>query len=212
MNIGKKVASVGVFAITAVMVVGVPVSYAALSADSSLTQSVTAGTLSTSVRDAAGSVVASPSFGMSNTTASSTSAQTSTGTFGSATQRITVDNPGASNGGWTLALSATGAWSNVGATESYPFDAATSADGQLTVDPSTATLTAVTGGATGVSQGSSATFVNGVTDSIQLLNAGATSADVWNGYLTGVGLSQTVPAGTPVDSYSLTVTQTVATQ
>ncbi len=48
---------------------------------------------------------ASPSFAMTAKTASTTAVQTSTGTFGTATQRITVDNPGASSTGWTLTLS-----------------------------------------------------------------------------------------------------------
>ena len=59
------------------------------------------------MRDSGGAVVASPSFAM-GAVAVSTSTQTSTGTFGSNSQRITVDNPnGSTNGGaWTLALNA----------------------------------------------------------------------------------------------------------
>lgn len=210
MKVIKKASLAVALAATFGVAVGVPSSYAALTADSELTQEVTAGTLSTSVRDASGAVVASPSFGMSSTVASSTAAATSTGTFGTNAQRISVDNPGGANSGWTLALSGTGTWTS--GSDTYPFNAATGPAGQLTVDPSVATLTPVTpssGGTTGVTLGTSGTFNTGVS-SIDLITAAASSADVWNGYITGVGLSQTVPSGTPVGNYSLTVTQTVA--
>ena len=193
----------------AVVLIGTPAAFAALTANSNLTQTVNPGALSTSILDSGGSAVGSPSFAMTATTAS-TVTQTSTGAFGDNNQRITVENPGASNSGWTLALSATGSWS--AGSKTYPYNGATAADGQLTVDPSAGTLTPTFGTSTGISQGSSSTFVSGSVSSIELLNAGATSDDVWSGYLTGVGLSQTVPAGTSAASYTLVVTQTVATQ
>lgn len=193
----------------AAVLLGAPAAFAALTADSDLTQTVNPGALSTSILDSGGSPVGSPTFAMTATTVS-TSTQTSTGTFGDGNQRITVENPGASNTGWTLALSATGSWSD-GGSNTYPYNGASPAAGQLTVDPSVSTLTAVFGGSTGVVKGVSDNFDTG-TSSIELLNAGATSADVWNGYLTGVGLSQTIPAGTPAASYELVVTQTVAAQ
>lgn len=206
----RRLASkVSILAIAGVVLV-TPAAYAALTADSDLTQTVNPGSLSTSVLDSGGAPVGSPSFGMTATTASTTT-QTSTGSFGENNQRITVENPGASNTGWTLALSGTGSWSD-GGTNTYPFDAATSAAGQLTVDPSVGTLTPTFGTSTGITKGSSATFNNGVVDSIELLNAGASSDDVWSGYITGVSLSQTVPAGSAAASYSLTVTQTVTAQ
>lgn len=192
------------------IIISVPAAYAATSAGSNLTQTVNPGSLSTSILDSGGSPVGSPSFGMSATTAATTT-QTSTGTFGNTNQRITVENPGASNTGWTLALAGTGSWSD-GGTNAYPFDGATSAAGQLTVNPSAGTLTPTFGTSTGITKGSSATFLNGTVDSIELLNAGATSDDVWSGYLVGTTLSQTVPAGTPAASFSLTVTQTVTAQ
>ncbi len=190
--------------------VGAPAAFAALTASSNLTQTVNPGALSTSILDSGGSPVVSPSFGMSATTASTTT-QTSTGIFGDNAQRITVENPGASNTGWTLALSATGSWSD-GGTNSYPYDGASAAAGQLSVNPSVGTLNSTFGTSVGISTGSSSTFVSGSVSSIQLLNAGAGSDDAWRGYLTGVGLSQTVPAATPAANYSLTVTQTVTAQ
>lgn len=191
-----------------------PAVQAATTADSQLTQTINAGVLSTSVLDAGGSVVVSPSFAMSAGTVSTSSQQTVTGTFGSNTQRITVDNPGASDTGFTLTIAATGGasatWTD--AAKTYPFNAATAAQGQLTINAAVGTLTPVVGTATGITKGTSATFSGGANTPISLLNAGATSDNVWNGYLTGVSLSQTIPAATPVGNYAISLTQTVAAQ
>lgn len=184
-----------------------PFAYAATTANSTLTQSITAGALSTDVRNGSNGVVAAPSFAMSAATVS-TSQQTVSGTFGTAAQRISVDNPGGANNGWTLTLNATtpgtGTWTS--GANSYAYNG-TAAAGQLTVDPSVANLTSSVGASTGITKGSSAAFSG--TNAITLLNAAAASDDIWNGYLTGVGLSQTIPGATPAGSYSLSVTQTV---
>jgi hypothetical protein len=208
----KRIILSGLLSVGLLVAAG-PVAYAALTADSQLTQTINAGVLSTSIRDGSGAVVASPSFGMGAATVS-TSLQTVTGTFGTASQRITVDNPGASATGFTLALAATGGasatWTD--GAKTYPFNGASSATGQLSVDPSVGTLTAAAGTTTGITKGSPSTFSGGGNTPIQLLNAGASSDDVWNGYLTGVGLSQTIPASTPAGSYTISLTQTVAAQ
>lgn len=189
-------------------VLAVPITYAATNYDSKLTQAITAGTISTDVRTAAGVVVASPSFGMTSVNISN-SQQTSTGTFGDSAQRITVDNPGGANSGWTLALQATvpttGKW--VSGANNYDYKGAASA-GQLTINPATGTITPVTGGITGVTKGTSASF-SGVGSPITLMQAGGTASTIWNGYMTGVGLSQTIPASQPGGTYSIDMTQTV---
>lgn len=206
----QKLLAAGLIATVGLMV-GVPAVHAAQdTADSSLTQEVVAGVLTTEVQTSGGVTVPSPSFAMTQTTAS-TSTETSTGTFGEAGQRIAVSNPGVSgDGAWTLALSATGSWTD--GSDTYPYNGATAADGQLTVNPSGASITETfgSGGATGVSVGTSDTFDTG-TSSITLMTADNTADEVWEGYLTGVGLSQTVPAGTPAGNYTLTVTQTLST-
>jgi hypothetical protein len=51
--------------------------------------------------------------------------------------------------------------------------------------------------------------VSGTTNSITLLTAAASSDDIWNGYLTGIGLSQKVPPSKPAGTYVLDLTQTV---
>lgn len=207
MKLDKKVLS-GVLIAVGVVAVVPFVAYAAQEAESQLTQEITAGALSTDIRNASGVVVASPVFPMTGVVASTTQ-QTATGTFGSNTQRVTVDNPGGANGGWTLTWNATtpGAAQWVSGSDTYDYNG-TVADGQLTVDPSVGQITPLIGGATGVSLGGSASFSG--TNPISLLTADATSADVWNGYITGVGLSQTIPAGQPVGSYTIDMTQTIA--
>lgn len=204
-----KITRFAAYALAVGAIIGAPAAYAATdTATSELSQEVIPGTLSTDILDGSGDPVASPSFAMTQTTAS-TSVETTTGTFGSGTQRISVSNPGvSSDGAWSLALSATGSWADGG--ETYPYNGATAADGQLTVNPAVGAITETfgSGGATGVSLGTSDTFDTG-TSSITLMTADNTADLVWEGYLTGVGLSQTVPAGTPSGNYTLTVTQTL---
>lgn len=206
----KAVGALFVSAITAFVIVGAPAAHAALTTNSTLSQSIGSGTLSTSIRDGSGVVVASPSFSLASTTVS-TSTQTATGTWGSSTQRITVDNPGGANNGWTLSLAATGGasatWVSGGNTYTFNGSAAT---GQLTIDPSVATLTVATGTTTGVTKGTSAAF-SGATP-ITLLTAAGSSDDIWNGYITGVGVSQTIPASQPAGTYTISLTQTVTAQ
>lgn len=203
----------GVLAVVALASLA-PAVHAATTANSNLTQTINAGVLSTSVLNSSGGTVASPSFAMTAGTVSTTSQQTLTGTFGDNNQRITVDNPGASASGFTLAIAATGGptatWTD--GSKTYPFNAASAALGQLTINATGSTYTSVTGGSTGVTNTGSGTFSGGANTPITIINAGASSADVLNGYLTGVSLSQTVPAATPAGSYTLGLTQTIAAQ
>lgn len=180
---------------------------AAPTATSELTQEISSGALSTDIRNSGGSVVASPSFAMSAATVS-TSQQTVTGEFGSNSQRVSVDNPGGADGGWTLAWNATvpgtSEWTDGG--NNYAYNGSEAA-GRLTINPAAGSLTALTGGSTGLTLGSSG-FFSGTTP-ITLLSADASSADIWNGYITGIDLTQTIPASQPAGSYTLDMTQTV---
>lgn len=181
---------------------------AALTADSKLTQAITAGVISTDVRNSSGGIVALPSFAMTAVSAS-TSTQTATGSFGDNNQRITVDNPGGANNGWTLSLNAkvpgTTKWASGGNNYNYNGNSTT---GQLTVNPAVGTLTASIGGTANVTLGSQASFTG--TTPITLISAAAASADIWNGYVTGIGLSQAIPAAQPLGTYTIDMTQTVA--
>lgn len=190
-------------------------------------QTINAGVLSTDILDASRVTVASPSVSMSTksflfTCASGGSA--STGTFGSNTQRIYVINPSAANNGWTLTMAATSGttstWTD-GGSNTYDFNDssssgcgdgadADSAAGQLTIDPSVSTLTTdcTSCSTTNVTKGSNASFAEGSVDSVTLLSASAASDDIWRGYLTGVSLSQTIPAEQTPASYTINMTLT----
>ena len=205
MSVPKKLLVPSVLVAALVMV---PLAHGATTATSTLSQTITNGTLSTDVRDGSNVVVASPSFPMTTKTVS-TSQQTSTGTFGTATQRISVDNPGGANNGFSLALNATtpgtGKWDD-GASHNYLYNG-TAATGQLTVDPSVSTWTAVTGTTTSITKGTSAAFTGST--AITLATTSAALEDIWNGYVTGVGLSQTIPANQVAGTYTISMTQTV---
>jgi hypothetical protein len=199
--------------------------------NSTFNQTVNSGTLSTDIMDASRVTVASPSVAMSAKSFSfdcQAGGSASTGTFGTNTERIYVSNGDAADNGWTLTIAATGGatarWQNGGASQFMDFNDPTGATagctdggdadttpGQLTLDPNAGTLTADCGSCvtTNVTKGSSAGFNQGTVDSVTILNAAAGSNDVWRGYLTGVGVSQTVPAETPADAYTLDLTLTV---
>jgi hypothetical protein len=214
-----------------VVVMGGGVAYAAN--NSTFSQVINNGTLSTDIMDASRVTVASPAVGMSAKTFSfdcQAGGSASTGSFGTNTERIYVNNPDGADNGWTLAVAATsgatGRWANGGATQHIDFndptgstagctdgadaDSGAGSAGQLSVNPAAGSLTTdcASCNTTGVTLGSSSAFSQGTTDSITLINAAAGSNDVWRGYLTGVAASQTIPAETPADSYTLNLTLT----
>lgn len=193
--------------------------------DIDLTQTINAGTLTTDVRDASRVSVANPTFALGTSTFSF-DCQTTTGTMGTNSQRIYVDNPDAADNGWTLTIAATGGattlWQNGGSTQNFDFNDPTSSGcsdgadtdtkgGQLTLDPSVSTITTdcASCATTNITKGSSTAYNQGTTDSVTLLNAAAASNDVGRWYLTDIGLSQKIPAEQPVDSYTLNLTVTV---
>lgn len=191
-----------------------------------LTQSITAGTLTTDILDDTHTPVIAPATGMTQKSFSSecrTGIDASTGAMGSNTQRVYVTNPSGADGGWTLSIAATSGptalWTS--GSNTYDFNDPTgggctdgadadSRAGQLTIDPSIATvnLDCVECTQTGITKGSLASFSQGTLDSVTLLSAGPSADKVWQGYLTGVGLSQTIPAQTPAGNYSLNLTLT----
>lgn len=198
---------------------------------SDLTQTITAGSLSVDILDASRIVVPTPSASLSSKSFSfncQSGASASTGTLGSGTQRLYAINPNAATpNGWNITIAATSGatatWSNTGATKKFDFnDAGTSgcsdgADtdsyaGQLSVDPSVSTLTTdcLSCTSTGVTKGSSASFIEGTANSITLLAASNTASNPYRAYLTGIGLSQTIPAEQlPDSSYTLNLTMTI---
>lgn len=183
-----------------------------------LNQTVNTGTLTTNIYQSDDSTpVSSPSVGFTAINRSF-SCQTNTATLGDTNNKLNVTNFD-SNNGWTLTMAATGGqtstWSD-GGTKSYKFNDATGSgctNGQLTVDASGSTLTLDCSSActsTGVSKGSPTAFVSGTTNSVTL--ASSTSGSAWEGYFTGISLSQKIPASQAAASYSLGMTITVAAQ
>ncbi len=174
------------------------------------------------VVDASNVSVTSPSVGFS-ARSFDFNCQASTATLGVTAEQIRVVNTTA-NAAWTLSIGPTAgptaAWSD-GGTNKYDFNDPTTggcADGadadvlagQLTVDPSVATVTPdVSCSATGVTKGASAAFNEGVTSSIPLA-VGSISSEIncmWN--ITGIALSQQIPAEPSAASYSLGLTITL---
>src|SRR3989339_536228 len=160
------------------------------------------------------SSVGSPTMAMSSG-AFSLACQTTTGSFGTNTERIYVNNNNGANNGWTLTLAAetpaTDVWDGAasdfdyndpgggGCTDTVDVDDADSVGGQMTVNPSTATLTVGQCGACdtdNVSKGSSASFdavAETPVNSITILAGAASSDDIGDWVLQGVSISQKIP-------------------
>lgn len=183
--------------------------YAALTDSTLFSQQINSGTLSTFIGDTSGVEVTTPNV-VFPAKSVSTGVQTSAGTYGTNTERIYVDNPGGADNGWTLSLAATSGasatWTSGGNT--YPFNAASSALGQLTINATPGTLTADVGTTTGITKGTSGTFSGGTNTPIGILAASAGSDNVARVYLTGVSASQTIPASQVAGSYTIDFTQT----
>ena len=222
-TIGRKV-----FAFSALLALLLaPGSSASAASNSDFTQIITAGTLAVDILDASRAAVASPSIALTSRTFSF-NCQTSTGTLGSNTQRLYAMNPNASTpNGWNITIAATGGatttWNNTGNTKHFDFNDASgsgctdgadtdSYGGQLSLDPSSSTLTAdcTSCANTGITKGSSNAFVEGTTNNITLLAASNTASNPYRGYLTGIPVSQTIPAEQQTDTtYALNLTLTI---
>ncbi len=181
---------------------------------SQFNQTINAGTLSVDIVDASYVTVASPSITMS-AAPFSFACSSSTGTFGTASQQIYVKNPDAADSGWTVSLAAsapTALWVSAG--PDFDFNDPTSAGcgdsadadsfaGQMTVDPSAGTVAkgaCLSCGTTSVTAGSSDSFVEGTKNSITILSGAAGSDDIGDWKITGIGISQTIPAEQPAAS------------
>ena len=184
------------------------------------TETDVVGSLSVDIVDAGGTTVGSPSAQMDSQTFSF-SDQTSTGTFGTSSQKIRVDN-GTGTATWTLSLAAdigaTAIWDGTSADYDFNDPTASAADGgdtdslggQMTINPTTITITPEGGcTTTNVSGGSSSAFSEGVTDSITLASAssGADTDCYWD--LTDISISQTIPAEQPADDYAIDMTLSI---
>ena len=183
-----------------------------------LNQTINAGSLTSDIYQSDDKTpVASPSvaFAAQNY---SFQCNTSTATLGDANDKLNVTNLASAINTWNISMAATSGptanWTN--GTNTYAFNNSTGSgctNGQLTIDPAVATLTddcnsACTGNDSTVSKGASTAFVSGTTNSVTLLSDSAGTS--WEGYLTGISLSQKIPALTPSGSYSINMTITLA--
>jgi hypothetical protein len=181
---------------------------------SNLSQVINQGTLIVDIVDASYVPVSAPAVAFTAKTfsfACQKDADASTGTFGTSTQQIYVKNPDAADGGWSVSIAAaspTAVWDSAGSTFEYDFNDGTgtgcddgidadAVGGQLTVNPSAGTLAAgacLNCNTTDVSKGAEASYAQGTLDSITVINAAAGSSDRGDWKLSGVALSQTLPA------------------
>lgn len=166
------------------------------------------GSLSVDIVDASGITVASPASSFSGKTYN-WGVQQSTATLGTASQKIRVNNATAS-GTWTLSIAATAGntavWTSGG--NNYDFNS-TSAAGRLQINPGTAVITPQSGCATtGLSLQTANYFAQGTLDAINIIvaSSGAQTSCYWD--ITGVGMTQDIPASQNVGNYSLAMTLT----
>lgn len=178
-----------------------------------LTQVIDAGVLSTDVIDASGNTVANPTITFPVKTQEA-SVQTSNATYPSGTNRALVSNPGATSA-WRLQLQAEdgeGAlWERDGGGATFDYNG-TAAQGQMTIDATsgTATLATLHGTATGITQQASPqAFAAAPNHVLDILTA--SGGVMWEGYLTGINISQTIPAGQAAGTYRINLLQTVVT-
>lgn len=183
------------------------------------------GSLTADIVDGAGASVSSPNYQMGSVGFPFTCSST-TGTIGTSSQKIRISNTTATPG-WSLSLAATdgstGLWRNGGNTQQYDYndpsgsvagcadgaDADTRA-GQLQVTPTGSVITPQSGCSTAnISLGSLASFNESVTNAITIASATSSASTQCYWDLTGIGLTQTIPANQASDSYSINFTLTL---
>lgn len=197
------------------------------SSATTFSQTISDGSLSVDIVDGSAVTVGSPAVAFGGLTFSFSS-QTATGTLGAASQKIRVFNP-TSTATWSVSMAATSGATALWTTGSVTYDFNDSntdgtddADtdtkgGRLTVDPSVATVAGVPDNSTcspstGITKGSSSSFKEVATavTSITLLSGGASATTYCRWDMTGVSLSQVVPASQVSGTYSLSFTITIA--
>ena len=186
----------------------------------SFTQTINTGTISSNIYQSDDvTPVASPTAAF---TAQNYSfqCQTSTATLGDTNDKLNVTNLATGITSWNIAIAATtgytATWTSGSNTYNFNNVTGTTAGctyGQLTVNPSVSTITddcsgSCTANDSTVSKGASTAFNHATsTDSITLMSDSAGTS--WEGYMTGITLSQKIPALQAAGSYSLPMTITL---
>lgn len=185
------------------------------------TVTTAAGILTADIVDGAGASVSSPSTALTSIN-SPFNCVTSTGTLGSSSQKIRIYNT-LSTTGWTVSVAPTAGssalWS-AGSSLKYDFNDPSSSGcsdgtdsdsyaGQLSIDASSASITPQSGcGASGVSNGSNTAFSDGLVNSVTIAS-GTTSSRGCYWDITGIIVSQTIPAYQEPGTYGLNLTMTI---
>ena len=212
MKYTKHIRNIGFFVLIGLLGIGGFIVLA--QSNTQFNQTINPGVLSIGIVDGSYNTVPSPAvtFGAVNL---AFDCQTTTGTLGTASQQLYIENPDGADGGWVASIAAnatTAVWD--GGSADYDFNDPTTAGctdggdadslgGQLTVNPAPGTLAVgncLTCTTTSISKGTSAAFNQGTLDSITLLNAAAGSDDVGDWTFQGIALSQTIPAEQAVAS------------
>jgi hypothetical protein len=172
------------------------------------TTTLNVGSLVSDIVDGSGNPIASPSISFSSGLYT-WNTQQSTGTLGIAVQKIRVSNT-TGTPSWTISLAATNntnRWTSGGNT--YDFNDS-AANGRMNVDPSVSTITPQSGcNNTGLTKGTSTYFAQGTQDSVNLVIAGGSAGTNCYWDITGVNMTQDVPATQVVGSYALDMTLTI---
>jgi len=212
------------FLMAALLIAGAGTATYVLASDvSEFSQTISAGTLSVDFVDASLNSVASPSVIMGGITFSF-STQDSNGQLGTDSQRILASNP-TQTPAWSVTIAAatsTTLWQNAGPSKYFDFNDssgytdgadADSYGGQMTITPTTGTITGVSGCATNnVTKGSEASFVEGTTDNIEIMSADASAPVECRWYFIGAAdnVTQKIPASQGVDTYTIDLTLTIS--
>lgn len=183
------------------------------------------GTLNVDIVDSGGSSVTSPSMDFSaiDTTFS---CQTTTATFGVANEKIRISNQ-TGTAAWSLSISAnsgiTSKW-DAGGGDEYDYndnggspngcsDSGVDADllaGRMSFDFSGATITPQAGCTnTGVTLGSNSSFLQGSTDSIVIAQASGSAQTNCYWDITGISVTQQIPAEQGFGNYSIDMSLSV---
>jgi hypothetical protein len=180
-----------------------------------------AGSLSVDIVDGAGAPVASPSYSL-NSVSQGFACQTVTGSFGTASQKVRVTNTTGSPM-WTLSIAATSGATSLWAVSALRYDFNDSSGsgctdgadtdsygGQMTINASAGTSTPEGGcNNTGVTLGSTSSYVEGSTNNITMLSASgaADTGCYWD--LTDVSVSQKIPLEQSSGTYNINMTLTI---
>lgn len=199
----------------AIVLLGGAAAYA--SNTTQLTQVIDTGTLTSDIVTSGGTPQNTPTLTLDQVTASG-STQTTSATYPSGTDQVFINNPGAASTSWNLSIAATAGptakWARSGGGADFDFNdpaGSGATNGQMTVDASNATLSVTAPNtSTGISVNPTAeAFEEGVLDGITLVSATGSFQSVWQGYLTGVEISQKIPAGQAAGTYNISLTQTI---